>query len=107
MKVSEWLSQLDSHDIVDCEQSRQDFESKTGQSAPWGQGYSVTQMRRRIAKRGKGGNVNGNDHTRVIGALDIAEACADAFVPQPWYHGKVGMGFAFHACVKKIAECGH
>lgn len=106
-KVSEWLSELGTHNILDCAAAKADFEKETGETPCWHDGYSKAEMQRMIDGRGKGGSLSGADDMKFIGTQDIAEACADKYVPQPWYHGKMGMGFAVRSCIEKISESGY
>lgn len=70
-KVSEWLGELYSHSILDCEAARKDFETATGKRAPWGKGVTRTQMERAIKERGKGGTL-AETKVKLISAIDIA-----------------------------------
>jgi len=107
MSVSDWIDDLGTHTIMDNAGASEDFRKETGEEPCWGEGYSQESMQAQIGARGKGGDVTGPEGMMFISTIDIAEACADKYVPQPWHHGKMGMGFAVDACVEAIKEAGH
>jgi len=107
IKVSAWINELGTHGIMDSASAGKSFKDETGEEPCWGEGWTQAEMQSAIDSRGKGGDVNGPEGMLFTDTLTIAEACAHKYVPQPWYHGKMGMGFAVRACVTAIAEAGH
>ena len=105
--VSAWIGELGTHSIMDNAEAKKSFLEETGEEPCWGEGLSKKETLDAIESRGKGGNVNGPEGMMFISTLDIAEACAAKYVPQPWYHDKFGMGSAVRACVEAIRQAGH
>lgn len=104
-KVSEWLNELGTHSILDCAAAKADFEKETGETPPWGDGYTRKQMQAQIDARGKGGSLGEGD-ARLIGALDVAAACYDKWRGDEQAESKFGMGSQFREYVAAISRNG-
>lgn len=104
-KVSEWLNELGTHTILDCEAAKADFIKETGETPPWGDGYTRKQMEDQIKARGKGGSLGEGD-CRLIGSLDVAASCYDKWRGAEEAADKYGMGSQFREYVSAIARNG-
>lgn len=104
-KVSAWLSELGTHSILDCEAAKADFIKETGETPPWGDGYTRKQMIEQIEARGKGGSLGEGD-AKLIGALDVAASCYDKWRGDEQAESKFGMGSQFREYVSAIARAG-
>lgn len=101
-KISEWLSELGTHTILDCAKAKEDFTKETGEPAPWGDGYTQPEMQAQIDGRGKGGDCHAKEGVKLIGSLDVASACYDKFRGSEEAAGKFGMGSQFREYVDAI-----
>ena len=100
--VSEWLNELGTHSILDCAAAKADFEKETGEVAPWGDGYTPKEMQRQIDARGKGGSLDPDCAERLIGSLDVADACYHKYAGGKGAMPKYGMGSQFREYVSAI-----
>lgn len=105
-KVSEWLNELGTHSILDCEAAKKDFTEETGEPPCWGDGYSGKEMQRQIDGRGKGGSLDSDHAARLIGACDVAFSCYHQFAGDEVAADKYGMGSQFREYVGAIQRNG-
>lgn len=106
-KVSEWLNDIGTHSILDCEAAKEDFEKETGDVAPWSSGYSRKQMIGQIEARGKGGQLSDEDDgKRLIDSLSVAYACYGRYSGNETAESKFGMGSQVREYVQAIIRNG-
>ncbi len=105
-KVSEWLNELGTHTILDCEAAKKDFIDETGEPPCWGDGYTPDDMCKQIEARGKGGSINKEFDARLIGSCDVAQACYDQYRGGEEAADKFGMGSQFREYVDAISRNG-
>ncbi len=105
-KVSEWLCELGTHTILECQPAKEDFEKETGLTAPWGDGFTRKQMLAQIKDRGKGGSLGEGPHP-LIGSLDVAYACYGKWSGDEQAASKFGMGSQFREYVGALKRAGH
>ncbi len=101
-RVSEWLNELGTHSILECEGAKEDFAKETGKQPPWGDGVTAEHMQFRIDARGKGGSLGPDNGKRLIASVDVAGACYHAFAGDEQAATKMGMGFQFREYVDAI-----
>jgi hypothetical protein len=104
-KVSEWLNELGTHTILECEAAKADFTKETGELPPWGKGYTRKQMIDQINARGKGGELGDGDKN-LIGSIDVAASCYDKWRGTEEAGDKYGMGSQFREYVSAIERAG-
>lgn len=104
--ISEFLSELGTHDIHDARLLGEAFAAETGLAVPRWPTYTAKQMQNRIDARGKGGTVDVSFPGRMISTLDVAEYLSGKLVPG-FYHNKMGMGFAVRACIEALERAGY
>lgn len=109
-KVSEWLNELGTHSILDCQAAKDNFREETGEQPCWGAGFDRDAMARQIEARGKGGSLAeataDTENVRYIGALDVAYACYLQYAGDEEAAPKFGMGSQFREYVAAIARNG-
>lgn len=104
MKLSEWLGQMDGHDIMDRAEAIQDFEKQTGQVADDWPLYSKESIQAMLdAETGKaGGYIQGEGP--FTPALDLSDRYArDLANHHSW---KIGRGSRHRDNVKAIKDAG-
>lgn len=105
-KVSEWLSELGTHQILDCEAAKIDFTKDTGEPPCWGDGYTRKAMQKQIDDRGKGGSLKESD-CRLIGSCDVAHALYCKYAGDEVAADKYGMGSQFREYLGAISRNGN
>lgn len=101
MKVSEWLSGLNSHTIYDAKTLADDFKKNTGQQPCWWT-PTAAEVRRMIKQRGIGGICRGN--APCANGYDVAAALAERFAG---HHSRMqGRGFLFFDCLEALQKAG-
>ncbi len=98
--VSDWLSKHHTHEILDNDISRRNFEEETGELAPWNHSHTAEELHNMRPCE----LTDNNPNIRHISLLEIAEACTKKYVPHPWHHGRYGMGFAVRACISELKK---
>jgi hypothetical protein len=105
MKISEWLEQFDSHDIIASQEAKDDFQKETGKAPVWPE-YSRKQIRQAIADRGLGGHVTvGPMQTKMANLWEVAEALATRYANfggSPYE----GRGRRFRAAIEALRLAG-
>ena len=101
-RISEWIFKYDTHDILDDTRARENFKEETGKQPPWDHCHTAEEL-----KGIRYCDINARSDTKHISVLEIASACTDKYIPQPWHHGKYGMGFAVNACIDKLKQHGY
>ena len=106
MKISEWLECFDGHDAVDVEQTKVDFELKTGKIWPGITGRPVKDLLKEGKKDFKGLHVwNGKPTAFVVGAWVIASRLARDYA-NGFSAQSIGRGSAFWECVGALKKAG-
>lgn len=107
MKVSDWLSELDSHDIYDSTFAKADCLEKTGVEINWPE-HSHQQTASAIKQRGLGGSLKVDAAGKMCYGWEMAEAAARQLLKQPlWSSGYFGRGRQFRAAVEALVEAGY
>jgi hypothetical protein len=104
MKISEWLSELDSHGIYDNAACRADFQAKTAKQPSW-PGHTMTRTLAYIKHRGIGGHVDGHPDQRMSYGWEIAEGLADKYAPGPRMSFE-GRGRRFREAISVLIKAG-
>lgn len=105
-KVSEWLNELGTHTILDCDAAKTDFKKETGFAAPWHGGYDREAMAKQIEDRGKGGTLSEDESMMFIGSLEVAQACYYEWRGDEEAESKFGMGSQFREYVAALKRNG-
>jgi len=100
--VSEYLSELDAHEIYDSEEIGKDFIKYTGMYPCW-TGIPAEEMRKAIKARGLGGELDGN--MDMISGFQMAEACAMQYAN--FRPVVVGRGSLFRECIRVLKQKGY
>lgn len=104
-KVSEFLSELDSHGIYDAELLAADFKEKTGEKPCWST-FSAKQTAKTMANRGLGGTIKTKDPKKMLAyGYTTAIACASEYVPG-FQSTKLGRGSAFGEAIAALQKAG-
>lgn len=100
-KVSEYLSELDAHEIYDSKAIGEDFLKATNTYACW-DGIPAKVMREAIKARGLGGELDGD--MDMISGFQMAEACAYKLAEfRPVAQGR---GSLFRECIRVLKHKG-
>ena len=103
-KISDYVSQLHSHDIVDSTSYGEDFKKETGFDPAWPE-HSVQETVNAIKGRGLGGELNTDRDYRCAYGWEIAEGLAGKYAN---YGGswKSGRGFRFRDALDALRKAG-
>lgn len=106
MRVSEWLGQMDGHDILGRADAVKDFEAATGQTTEDWPSYSKEVMQRMIDRdTGKaGGYLEGTGP--FVPVLDLAETFARRWA-KGYMSNKMGRGSKYRDLVTAIKQAGY
>lgn len=99
--ISEYLSDLDAHEIYASDEIGTDFLKHTGTYPCW-KGTSAAVMRERIKARGLGGELEGD--MDMISGYEMAEACAMKFAN--FKPVAMGRGSLFRECIRVLKQKG-
>lgn len=100
-KLSEWLSELGSHEIYASDSLGLNFTEETGEPVCW-HDSTPKEMRARIEARGLGGHLDGN--APAIAGYEIAEALAQKYAK--YLSPAMGRGRRFWDCVEALKKLG-
>ncbi len=103
MKISEWLAELDSHEIYESDLLEADFIERVGKIPCW-PSLTAAQMRRQIASRGLSGDFDAGDGERFVCGNVVAEYLADKYGTHKEYMTKRGLGSRFRKAMESIIE---
>ena len=103
MKVSEWLAQLDSHNIYDAQGVAEDFKKETGLEPCWPT-HSAREVVGMIKARGLGGSFHGN--APAVSGYEIAETLAENFTKSEDHRRFHGRGSRFRAALIALEMAG-
>ena len=104
-KISEFLSELDSHSIYESEPMKKDFKEQTGQEPVWGE-YTERQTAEAMESRGLGGYMNPADGKKLCYGYDVAKSLAQKHAPG-YRCTKMGRGFAFQEALEALRNAGN
>lgn len=107
IKVSTWLSSLDSHTVYEYHGLAGDFQVKTGELASWPT-TSLKDTRERMRNDPRGGQLykdDQSDETRVVYGYSLAVYLASQYV-RGFKSTKMGRGFMFHEAIDALIQAG-
>jgi hypothetical protein len=105
MKISEWLLEMDSHDIARSDEAKADFRKGTGLEPVWPE-YTHRQVKKAIIDRGLGGNLKpGPDDLKLANGWEMAEALARKYVNYSGSRAE-GRGRRFRDAIAALQENG-
>lgn len=99
--VSEYLSELDAHEIYASDEIGKDFIKQTGKYPCW-TGIPARRMREQIKARGLGGELEGD--MDMISGFQMADACAREFAD--FLPVAMGRGSLFRECIRVLKQKG-
>jgi hypothetical protein len=103
MKVHEWLSELNSHDIYNHAGISADLQEKTGHAPPW-EPVTVARQQAAIDARGVGGHCDGAPDELTVTGWVVAATLAEKLCG--FHSAKMGRGRIFRESVDALKEAG-
>ena len=105
IKVSQWLKQYDTHDILNDAEARKDFKTKTCENATWSKGYTTNEIKQLM--RRPCDHINKCDeNVRHKPMQEIAVHCVYKYISENTPIKSTGMGSIVRECIELLENNG-
>ena len=105
IKVSQWLKQYHTHDILNDSKARKDFKIKTGENPTWSEGYTTNEIKQLMRSSDHLNECDENVRHKPM--QEIAVHCVYEYISKETPIITNGMGFIVRECIELLEKNGN